>query len=414
MNKNWPTFNDLVIAYKNCRIHKRSGPSQLRFESRLGVNLSLLFDEIIGDDYHPLPAKRFIVTDPKPREIFAANFRDRIVHHLVVSQLTPIWEKKFIHSSFACLTGKGPYGAIKFSQQKVRQLSRGGMIPVWVLQLDIEKFFITINRKILCSLLSNHCNHPKLLHLIKVIYEHDARIETKQGKNLISPNLISPGKSWFHQSPEQGIPIGNLTSQFGANVYLTALDHFIQRELKPMSYIRYMDDLLLLDTDPRKLSAMANPIDQWLSYHRNQQLNKNKTHLVPLSDGITYLGYHLQQSDSATEPLQIFSMAKKKWKWVSSLKNLEYELQQEDLFSSIYQKPHILAPFLPNSDITKKIASINSKAGMLHHSKSYRMRKYSMEKFIERTTFPQNFPEEMVDRWCYFKYKKDYQAIVLR
>ncbi|MBF0367624.1 MAG: hypothetical protein HQK50_18765 [Oligoflexia bacterium] len=406
----WPTFHDLIIAYKRCRLNKASGRSQIQFETHLAKNLSLLLNEIHCNHYIPSPAKCFIVTYPKPREIFAADFKDRVIHHLVVSQLEPIWEKKFIDSSFACRLGKGTHGALRYIEKRVREISQGGNKPVWALQLDIEKFFVSINRPILCNLLSRHCHHPKLNTLVQAIYSHDARQGVKRIGNPSLFKLIPAGKSWFEQSSIQGIPIGNLTSQFGANAYLTGLDHFILRALKPQAYLRYMDDLLLLDLDPEKLQAMPLPIDQWLISNRNQQLNQSKTHLAKLSNGITHLGYRLQQINSASRPLQVFSEPIKQWKWITSLRKFELNAQKYPQ----YRKPHQLSPHLLDKNVASEISSINARLGTLHHCKSYLLRKTSLERFIKNMTSPNNIPEEFVDCWCPFSLKKDYRAIRLK
>jgi hypothetical protein len=304
-----------MVAYKDCRLHKPPSNSQFQFETRLGQNITALHTEIHSGRYRPKPAKCFVVTRPKPREIFAADFRDRVVHHVLVSQLEPAWEKQFIHSSFACRQGKGPLGAIRYLQHRVREISQGGMKQVWVLQLDLEKFFVTINRPILCVLVLKHCHHEKQRELIKIIYSYDARKGARNVGDPASFDLIPKGKSWFDQAPEQGIPIGNLTSQFGANVYLSALDHFVQRELKPEAYLRYMDDLLLVDRNPEKIRDKTEIINRWLIENRAQRLNTNKTHFISLYGGITYLGYQLRQTDSSQEPLQIFPEPIKNGSW---------------------------------------------------------------------------------------------------
>ena len=408
MTEPWPTFHDVPIAYKSCRLHKPASRSQIHFEARLGENLGNLFKEIHSDRYRPRPAKCFVVTHPKPREIFAADFKDRVVHHLITTKIEPIWEKKFIYSSFACRLGKGSYGAIKYVQHKVRKLSQGGIKHVWALQLDVEKFFVTIHRPILCELLLKHARKPKLRELIRIIYSHDARHGAKRVGNPSYFNLIPPGKSWFDQLPDQGVPIGNLTSQFGANVYLTGLDHFIQRHLKPNAYLRYMDDLLLLDHNPEKLIAMAHPINNWLVSNRLQRLNHDKTHLTNLSDGITYLGYRLRQVDSPTQPLQLFSEPMKKWKWISALKRLENAPISES------ERPHWLAPSLHGKAIMNALASLNSRLGAFVHARSYLLRKESLECLIKKTTTPHGIPSEFSDRWCPFRLKKGYRAIRLR
>ena len=404
----WPTYHDLMVAYKACRLYKPPSNSQIQFETRLGQNITALHTEIHSGRYHPRPAKCFVVTRPKPREIFAADFRDRVVHHLLVTQLEPVWEKKFIYSSFACRKGKGPLGAIRYLQRRVREISQGGIKPVWVLQLDLEKFFVTINRPTLCDLVLKHCKHEKQRELIKVIYSYDARKGARDIGDPASFDLIPKGKSWFDQAPEQGIPIGNLTSQFGANVYLSALDHFVQRELKPEAYLRYMDDLLLVDRDPNKIRDKADTINRWLADNRAQRLNTDKSHFTNLYDGITYLGYQLRQTDSPQQPLQLFPEPIKKWQLVSALRERENE---ECLIS---YRPHPLALSLQPTEMKEALASINSRLGILVHSRSYLMRKQALETFIKKNTTNVDMPADFADHWCPFKVKKGYRAIKLR
>jgi hypothetical protein len=176
--------------------------------------------------------------------------------------------------------------------------------------------------------------------LVSIIYRHDARRGAVRVGNPANFRLIPEGKSWFDQGPEQGIPIGNLTSQFGANVYLSALDHFVQRELRPGAYLRYMDDLLLLDRDPEKLRDKEGVINRWLERNRAQRLNTSKTHFVKLHEGITYLGYQLRQTDSSQQPLQIFPEPIKKWQLISALRKQEAERGPAEF------RPHPLAPLL--------------------------------------------------------------------
>ena len=408
LGPDWPTFHDLLHAYKSCRLGKPASSSQTTFETRLARNITDLEEKIRLGSYRPAPAKCFIVTHPKPREIFAAEFQDRVVHHLVVSQLEPIWDPKFIDSSFACRVGRGTHGAIRSAQKQVRRLSRGGIDPVWCLQLDIEKFFVTIDRQILCGLLLKHVTHAKLRELIQAIYGHDARVGVKRGGNPASFKLIPEGKSWFDQGPGQGIPIGNLTSQFGANVYLTALDHFIQRELKPGAYLRYMDDLLWLDRNPDRLQTMGEPIRSWLESHRKQRLNPDKTKLTQLRKGIRYLGYELKQVDLPAKPLQVFSEPQKRWKLIQALRRLENA-------PAPYPRPlHPLSLPLPDPEVMREITAVNSRIGSLLHANTFRFRKKALEKFRTRSKDPKDLPPEIADSWSPYAVKRGYRALRLR
>ena len=408
ISSDWPTFHDLMVAHKSCRLHKPASVSQIRFEAKLAENILNLQHQIHSGSYKPSPAKCFVVTHPKPREIVAAEFRDRIVHHLVVTQLEPVWSRKFINSSFACRIGKGTHGAIRHLQKKVRIISRGGMTSVWCLQMDVEKFFVSIDRPILCELLLKFSRHRKLRELIQAIYGHDARIGVKRCSTKEMFALIPTGKSWFDQGPNRGIPMGNLTSQFGANVYLTELDHFIERTLKPKSYLRYMDDLLFLDTDSKKLEAMVDPVSAWLENNRNQKMNPAKTSLTELRYGINYLGFEFRQMNSAKEPLQVFSTPKKRWQLIQSLRKFESSPPPEA------GRPHPLSLLLPDLPANRSLASINSRIGCIAHANTYRFRKKSLQKFIENTCINGHLPAELSNTWSIFKVKKDYRSIKLR
>jgi len=171
----WPEFKDLYKAYKECRMGKPASAEQTQFETRLGENLLLLLKEIQLKTYPPSQAKCFIVPRPKPREIFAAHFRDRIVHHLIVSKLTPLWESRFSDASFACRKGRGTHGAIQRLLSEIKRVSRQGELKLHVLKLDIASFFATIHRGILCGLLQEENQEPLLSFLIRNSFGHDSR-----------------------------------------------------------------------------------------------------------------------------------------------------------------------------------------------------------------------------------------------
>jgi len=402
----WPSFEELLRAYHACRLKKSANVSQSRFERHLGQSLLQLQKEIQTSTYRPAPMKCFVVDEPKPREIFAAEFRDRVVHHLVITLMEPIWERKFVHSSFACRRRKGVHGALRHLQAQVRRISRGGRSAVWVLQLDLARFFVSIHRPTLCTLMEKHAPFPEVRALIRVIYLNDGRVGAKIQNPIIHRQLIPHAKSWFSQGPDCGLPIGNLTSQFGANVYLNSLDHFIQRQLKPTAYLRYMDDLLLIDRDIDRLRTWGEPIDLWLHEHRHQSLNPTKTKLVNLEEGITYLGCHAAQTGKRSEPLQFFPTGKKKWKFIQGLRQLA-KLNDEPLS----HRPHPLALWLPNPVRQRELASINSRFGSLVHSESYGFRKKALERFEKDLLGPALPPEIDPGSWSPYKIKEGYRAI---
>lgn len=276
------------------------------------------------------------------------------------------------------------------------------------MQLDLEKFFVTINRPLLCNLLLKHCQHETYRKLIVAIYGHDARKKVQRIGDPQSFRLIPHGKSWFEQATDQGIPIGNLTSQFGANVYLTHLDHFIQREIKPKAYLRYMDDLLLVDSDPEKIRNKTEVINQWLLKNRNQNLNANKSIFANLSDGISYLGYRLRYTDSPQEPLQVFPEPIKKWQFISAVRKLR------SVGNPKPYRPNQLAPLIRETKIAREMASVNSRIGILIHSRSFLLRKQTLERFVWESTLNNSLPADFASHWCTFLIKKGYRSIKLR
>ena len=406
LDKHWPKFSDILKAYQKCRLRKKFSPHQTQFEARLGENLLALHREIHSRTYAPSISKCFVVLEPRPREIFAAHFRDRIVHHLIVGVLESSWEKKFSYSSFACRNKKGSYQAIRYLGQKALSLSQGGHKSLFCLQMDLASFFVTVHRPTLEGILTKEIRHPTLKWLTELTYLHDPRTLCKIESSKEKMEKIPPHKSWFNQLPEFGIPIGNLTSQFGANVYLNSLDHWIQRTLKPQAYIRYMDDLLLLDRDYEKLQNMISPIDQFLFQNRRQNLNPKKTFLKNLRQEFLYLGYFISQDDLGHIQLKVSS--KKKWALIQSLK----ELESSPLFPIHSDHPLGFPKVLKKT--RDQISSINARLGYIKHAKTYQVRKNSIEKLKEKLTNPQKIDKEYYDAWNPIGIKRGFKAIRLR
>jgi len=227
-------------AYQGCRHRKKPSWPQIAFEKKLGQNLLSLVRQINHKTYKPGRSICFTIVDPKPREIFAASFRDRVVHHLFVAELGKIWERKISPHSFACYKGRGPHAALDYVSRKVRSISKGGCHPVHCLQLDMERFFISIHRPTLKSIVMDSLPKGKdqksteLRWLAEVICDHDARDNFFFAKTS-DHSLIPAHKSWLNMPKDYGIPIGNLTSQCFSSMILAGLDHFISRTLKPLS-----------------------------------------------------------------------------------------------------------------------------------------------------------------------------------
>lgn len=369
-------FNKVLAAYKKCSKGKRRSLDCARFESQLGKEVVSLTDDINNRTYQPGESRCFVVTKPRPREIWASQFRDRVVHHLIVDHLESLWEKSLSNRSFACRKGKGIHAVFRDIKSEVRKISQGGQKTVWALQLDIESFFVTIDRVILKELFLKRAKDSEIIWLIERNFDADPRFHYKKCGWRDNFKLVAEHKSWLARPARQGIPIGNLTSQFGANLYLSDLDLFVQRELKPKAYFRYMDDLLLLSDKKEKLVQLEEKVNIWLQVQRRQNLNLHKTSLVPLNEGIDYLGFRLQQVPEPKDPLIILPQRKKKWDLVREARKLESHNWESIEF------PHELSFSLKDYH-RKKIQKINSRLALLGHSLSYGFREKTLNKFNE-------------------------------
>lgn len=397
-------FETILNAYKKCARGKRNSTECLHFEMKLGYELVKLHKEILSGKYKPQPLRCFILLEPKPREIWASSFRDRIVHHIIVKEVAKIWDKKLHPKSFACRKGMGTHAAIKDFKKQVRKISQGGRKTVWVLQLDLESFFYTIDRETLKKLFLKDIKNPLMIRLIEMQFEVDPRLNYRRTGDLDRFQSFPTERSWLSKTSGQGIPIGNLTSQYGANLYLNELDHLITRELKPKGYLRYMDDLTLMDTDPEKLRPFEKIVNDWLLKNRKQKLNSRKTSLKPLEVGIEYLGLELFQVNSPKDPVMAKVPPKKKWKLVSEARRL----------SGLKWHPindyHELA--LPmRFERLVELQRINSRLGLMTSTCSKRFRKKTLQKMQSVTCIDDAWPDEKP--YYSLKLREDYLAVKL-
>ncbi len=359
MSKTIFTFEKLYQAYLNCRRTKRKTVNALKFEWNLERNLFQLQRELENKSYRPGRSIYFVITDPSPREIFAASFKDRVVHHLLINEIEEMGEKNFIFDTFSCRKNKGTHLAIKRLKSFIGKITENCKKEAFYLQLDISGFFTAINHRILYSLLEkiifkqnkSYQWKEDILWLAKTIIFH------KPTKNYITKGdfslfkLIPSRKSLFSSGGFKGLPIGNYSSQFFANVYLNELDQFVKRELKYRYYVRYVDDLVLLNEDREKIKHARDKINHFLKKNLNLQLNLDKTKIQSLDKGIDFLGYFVK-------PGYILI----RQRVVKKLKDKLYQPSQ-----------------IPDSNVripdSKILAMINSYYGHFKHAFSFNLRK---------------------------------------
>ncbi len=285
------SMDGVYEAYRRCRRRKRNTLNALRFERNLEENLLSLHEALSSGTYRPGTSMAFLVEEPKKREIFAADFRDRVVHHLLVGRLEPFWERRFIHDSYACRKGKGTHSGVERVQTFSRRVTANNTRRAWYLQLDVRGFFISLNRETLFERLSAHERDPAVLWLMRVLVFHkpvrNCRLRDAKPWDF---DQLPPHKTLFKAAPGCGLPIGNLTSQFFANVYLDALDQCVKHVLKVRHYVRYCDDMVLLFPDRCELAHWEGRVAAFLKDRLHLTLNSRRK-LRPVSDGIDFLGY---------------------------------------------------------------------------------------------------------------------------
>lgn len=282
---------ELLAAYIDCRKNKRQTCAAIEFESNMLSNIRQLKSDLKSGSYRIGQTRCFVVTRPRPREVWAGAFRDRIVHHLMYSRIAPAFTARFSADSSACIPGRGTlYGARRLERQ-VRQMTQNWSRPCHYLKMDLSNFFVSIHKPTLSDLLMPRIHDAWTAQLTRQILFHDPRptADVRSSPQLMA--LVPKHKSLFHALPGCGLPIGNLSSQFFANVYMNELDQFVKRQLKPRAYARYVDDFVLLHEDPQWLKQAQPEIEAFLARRLRARLNPTKTILQTTDHGIDFVGH---------------------------------------------------------------------------------------------------------------------------
>jgi RNA-directed DNA polymerase len=288
------SFRSLHSAWARARRGKKPSPDQLSFDAYWIDGLIELQRELTAGVWSPGKPTCFIATAPKAREIHAPPFRDRIVHHWLVPQLEATYEAAFIFDSFSNRIGKGTHAAVDRLSDFMRQV-HSGQGGGWYLQLDIRNFFNSIHRPTLYAMLKARMER----HAIAVVARRATHALLRHspiagGVNFIGNDAeranVPAHKRLENAAPGCGLAIGNLSSQFFANVYLDALDQFVKHELRAPRYLRYVDDMVLIHRDRNQLQTWYTAIVEFLRSRLQLEL-KADVKLKPLSAGCDFLGY---------------------------------------------------------------------------------------------------------------------------
>lgn len=353
-------LEELFTAYFECRKNKRNTANALAFEIDYENSLVQLCEEINNETYLIGRSIAFIVDKPVKREIFASDFRDRVVHHLIIGKLNHLFEKQFINDSYSCRVGKGTHFGIQRIDKFIRQCSANYTKNCYILKLDLQGFFMSINKTILFA---------KLEKFIKEKYQStDKDLLIKLCKQIIfndpTKNCIIKGyksdwdnlpqtKSLFHSKPNCGLPIGNLTSQVFANFYMDSFDHFIKHDLKIRYYGRYVDDFVIVHEDKEYLKKLIPQLSEYLQTELQVTIHPKKIYLQHYTKGVKFLG-------TVIKPNRIYIANRTKGNFYNAIE------KQNKLVHDHKPTKEEKAAFL---------SSMNSYLGIMKHYKSYNLRK---------------------------------------
>lgn len=259
-------FKNIYEAYRRASILKHKNKEVILFEMDLAQNLYDILKDLYFQKYKPGIYRKFVVYEPKKREIMALPFRDRVVQQWYVEEfIRPIFIPKLIIDTYACIPGRGLHQAIKKLQLYMQQMKRKNE-EYYILKCDVAKFFNNIHKDILYKLIERKIKDKYFLECTKHIL--------------------------FDGTYKVGIPIGNYTSQFFANIYLNELDHYVKEKLRVKYYIRYMDDFILLLSSKEEAILMKEKIQEFLEKKLKLSLNK-KTNYFKNKQGVSFCGYHV-------------------------------------------------------------------------------------------------------------------------
>ncbi len=371
---------DLYIAYYDAARHKHKMAYVQKFERDLRQNIEELCDDLLTRRYQAQPSKCFVIDYPKKREVFAAMFRDRIVHHLYFRYTHQMFERTFIADSYSCIEGRGTHYGVDRLRQHIRQASLNWTQPCYAMNLDIRGYFMHINRAKLLEIatesLQKMATHkvgmtdevpiPSGVLLTPATRWRDIRdmrfiLWLTEQIIMLDPmeNCIIVGdeSDWLgmdrakcmrYVQPGLGLPIGNLTSQLYSNVYLNPFDQFVKRDILCEHYGRYVDDSAMVDACREWLLEQVPKVREFLADELGLQLHMGKLHVREVSQGIEFLG-------AFVKPYRDYISNK-------TLARIEQNVKTIDL-----------------RDIGHAEASINSYLGVLSHSASYNIRHHLFE-----------------------------------
>ena len=369
---------DLWVAYEYAKRHKSRKPYVRRFARNLKENLEALADGLISRTYTPEPSTCFIIEHPKKREVFAAHFKDRIVHHLYYNYTHEMFERTFIHDTYSCIPNRGTHYGIRRLARHIRRASRNYTVPCYVMKLDKRGYFMHIDRNILLSLASDTITRMQhrpisrgssqrwsdvvdigfVLWLTREIVLLDPKKNCVIVGSAENWKGLDRNKSLFYTLDGCGLPIGNLTSQLFSNVYLNAFDQFMKRIMGCRHYGRYVDDSYVISRNREWLKSLVPQVRTFLRDTLHLELHMGKLAIADARHGVEFLGAFIK-------PNRIYVANKTLARTRRGLDSLD------------------------TTDREAVYRSVNSYLGMLVHYDSYNIRcsLFLRDRFLSVSTF---------------------------
>ena len=347
------TYNEIYKAYLDCYKNKKNSPGAIIFRENLLKNIRDLTQEINEYKYFPRPSTVFIITDPKLREVFAADFRDRIVHHLIINELLPYFQRYFIKESFSCMPKRGTLYGVKTMAEYMNSCKDDW----YVMKMDVKSFFMGIRKSLLLErldkfVLNNYTDKRKiktLRYIISSTILHDPTKNCIRTGDLDLWNILPKEKSLFSLPQDKGLPIGNLSSQMFANFYMTPLDYYIKYYLGIELYGRYVDDFVMYGPKEYLLSSTPK-IREFAKIDLDIEISESKFYFQPYRHGVKFIG-------SMIKPGRIYCGNRVRGELEKVINKIPPTENNVDTF----------------------ISSVNSYLGLIRHYSSYNIRKELLE-----------------------------------
>lgn len=287
------SVENLLIAWGEFIVNKKKRVDMRVFSNDLLSNILSLHDDLINLSYKHSSYQRFNINDPKSRVIHKAIVRDRLLHHAVYRILYPVFDRSFIFDSYSCRLNKGTHKAVRILESFTRKVSKNYTVPCFALKCDVKKFFDSVDHKILMEILKRKISNMNVLWLLKeIICSFDRSAIKNNQLSLFGESSVCGTQTERETVPfRRGIPIGSLTSQLFANIYLNELDQFVKHKLKIKYYLRYCDDFVILSNNPDELQLIKQRINDFLNDNLKLVLHPGKASIRKLVQGIDFLGY---------------------------------------------------------------------------------------------------------------------------